>query len=473
MAGSRRKGPYSKFPATAHASLSGLAWPGLATQHGSHLLTLLYQLEQSQWWSPEQLRLHQFSQLAQVVQHALNTVPYYRKHRQAWGIDANWKLTPESFTASVPILTRAEVQEGGAEFHSNKVPESHGKIGDTFTSGSTGRPLRTLKTGLAEMIWQALTLREILWHRDFRLKLAIITMDEDKQGAYPDGAQYRDWGNFAAQTFETGPSCVLHVSTKIHEQVEWLLRMEPDYLFTRAGNAQALAQHCLREQIKFPTLRQFITFSDLLRPEARAVCKEAWSVPVVDIYSSAEVGYIALQCPESEYYHIQSESVYVEVLNEAGQTCAPGEVGQVIVTPLHNFAMPLLRYTSGDLAEVGECACGRGLPALRRIIGRTRSALALPNGEHVFPELQDLLIDLPMVRQFQIRRRERESLDVKLVVARELTESEAALLQGELERRFHYPFGIVISYHDELTRSKSGKFHDFKDDYKEANGNGG
>lgn len=473
MAGSRRKGPYSKFPATANSSLPGLAWPGLATQHGSHLLTLLYQLEQSQWWSPQQLRRHQFSQLAPLVQHAFNTVPYYRKHRQAWGIDANWKLTPESFTASLPILTRAEVQEGGAEFHSNKAPKAHGKIGDTFTSGSTGRPLKTLKTGLAEMIWQTLTLREVLWHRDFRKKIAIITMDEDKLGAYPKGNIVGNWGGFADQTFETGQSCVLHVSTKTHEQVEWLLRMEPDYLFTRAGNAQVLAQHCLREKVEFPFLSQVITFSDLLRPEARAVCREAWGVPVVDIYSSAEVGYIALQCPESENYHIQAESVYVEILNEAGQTCAPGEVGQVIVTPLHNFAMPLLRYASGDLAEVGKCACGRGLPVLRRIIGRTRSALALPNGEHVFPELQDLLIDLPMVLQFQIRRRERESLDVKLVAKRELTEDQAALLQAELERRFHYPFGIVISYHDELARSSSGKFHDFKDDYKEGDGNGG
>ena len=308
---------------------------------------------------------------------------------------------------------------------------------------------------------------------DFRMKLAIITMDEDEHGGYPDGAAYENWGSFASQTFETGPSCVLHVSTKIHEQVEWLLRMEPDHLFTRAGNAQALAQHCLREQIKFPALRQLITFSDLLRAEARAVCKEAWDVPVVDIYSSAEVGYIALQCPESENYHIQAESVYVEILNEAGQACAPGEVGQVIVTPLHNFAMPLLSYASGDLAEVGECACGQGLPTLRRIIGRTRSVLSLPNGEQVFPELQDLLIDLPMVRQFQIRRRERESLDVKLVVARALTENEAALLERELQRRFHYPFRIVISYHDELKPSKSGKFHNFRDVYEEGDGNGG
>ena len=466
MAGMLRRGPHSDFPATAHSSLAGLAWPGLASQLGTNLLALLYQLEQSQWWSEGQLQRHQLRQLAHLMQHAMTSTPYYREHRRAWGIGGEWQLTEQSFAAALPILTRAEVQQGGAAFHAATLPEGHGEIGDTFTSGSTGRPLKTLKTGLSEIMWQAITLREILWHRDFRLKLGVITRNEDAGGGYPDGVQSKKWRGFTGQAFITGPSCVLDVSTKIHQQVEWLARMKPNYLFTRAGNGQALAQHCLREKVEFPVLRQVMTYSDLLRPQARAVCKEAWGVPVVDIYSSAEAGYIALQCPESENYHIQSEAVYVEVLDEAGRICAPGEVGQVIVTPL-------LRYASGDLAEVGECPCGRGLPALKRIIGRTRSVLALPNGEHVFPELQDLLIDLPVVRQFQIRRCERESLEVKLVAARELTGNEAALLESELQSRFHYPVHATISYHDELTPSASGKFHDFRDYYGEGGGDDG
>ena len=81
MAGSRRKGPHFMFPATAQSTLSCLAWPGLATQHGARLLALLYQMEQSQWWSPGQLRRHQFRQLAPLIQYAFNNVPYYRNHR--------------------------------------------------------------------------------------------------------------------------------------------------------------------------------------------------------------------------------------------------------------------------------------------------------------------------------------------------------------------------------------------------------
>ncbi len=223
-------------------------------------------------------------------------------------------------------------------------------------------------------------------------------------------------------------------------------------------------------RVEFPALRQVATFSDLLRPETRAACREAWGVPVADTYSSAEIGYIALQCPESENYHIQSESVYVEIINEAGQAYAPGEVGRVIATPLHNFAMPLLRYHSGDLAEVGECSCGRGLPVIRRIMGRTRSTVTLPSGEQLYPSFQDLLIDFAMVRQFQIRRFERGSIEVRLVVTRPLTAGEVAAFEGEMHARFQYPFAVAISYHDELARSDSGKFHDFRDVYSERDG---
>ena len=76
MAGMMRRGPHSDFPATAHSSLAGLAWPGLASQLGTNLLALLYQLEQSQWWSEGQLQRHQLRQLAHLMQHAMTSTPY-------------------------------------------------------------------------------------------------------------------------------------------------------------------------------------------------------------------------------------------------------------------------------------------------------------------------------------------------------------------------------------------------------------
>jgi phenylacetate-coenzyme A ligase PaaK-like adenylate-forming protein len=195
----------------------------------------------------------------------------------------------------MPILTRAEVQAGGAAFHSKAVPKAHGSIGDTMTSGSTGRPLKTLKSSLAEMMWQALTLREILWHRDFRKKLAI-----------------------------------------------------------------------------------------------------------------------------------------------------------------------------GDFAEVGSCPCGRTLPALTRIMGRTRAMGTLPNGDQFYASFQDLLTGFDMIRQFQVVRRASEALEMKLVATRNLYPAEAERLSKILQKRFRHPFSVSFSYHDKIPRGAGGKFEDYKDETESA-----
>jgi phenylacetate-CoA ligase len=97
--------------------------------------------------------------------------------------------------------------------------------------------------------------------------------------------------------------------------------------------------------------------------------EEAWGVPVIFIYSRAEIGVMALQCPQNDHLHVQSENVRLEVLDDDNMPCQPGETGRVVVTPLHNYQTPLVRYEIGDYAEVGEaCSCGRGLPVLIRIL---------------------------------------------------------------------------------------------------------
>src|SRR5690606_42070577 len=112
----------------------------------------------------------------------------------------------------------------------------------------------------------------------------------------------------------------------------------------------------------------------------------AWQLEIKVIYSAEEVGYIAHQSPQDESYLVQAEHVIVEVLDADGAPCLPGEVGQVVVTTLNNFARPLIRYALGDYARVGgPAACGRGLPVLQDIRGRQRNMLRLPDGNRIWP----------------------------------------------------------------------------------------
>ncbi|MBR46059.1 MAG: hypothetical protein CMM31_06210 [Rhodospirillaceae bacterium] len=146
----------------------------------------------------------------------------------------------------------------------------------------------------------------------------------------------------------------------------------------------------------------------------------------------------------------------------------PGETGEVVIMPLRNWAMPLLRYAIGDFAEVGECSCGHGLPALRRIMGRTRSMVRLPNGDEFYASFQDLLTGFDMIRQFQVVRREAEALEMKLVAPRELAAEEAARLPEVQRERFRHPFAVSFSYVDDIARSEGGKFEDYRDETDSA-----
>jgi phenylacetate-CoA ligase len=154
----------------------------------------------------------------------------------------------------------------------------------------------------------------------------------------------------------------------------------------------------------------------------------------------------------------------IEVLGDDGTPCSPGEVGRVVITALHNFATPLIRYEIGDYAEVGEaCACGRGLPVLKRILGRQRNFLVLPTGEKRFPEARMILMDLaPEIRQFQLVQKTVENIEIKLAVTTPLANSKELQITHHLNEKFGHPFDYQFIYVEDIPRSANGKFEEFK-----------
>jgi phenylacetate-CoA ligase len=209
-----------------------------------------------------------------------------------------------------------------------------------------------------------------------------------------------------------------------------------------------------------------LTISEILAPGLRELCSQLWGVPIVDAYSTREAGYLALQCSDAEHYHLQSETVLVEILDPSGKACAPGEIGRVVVTPLHNLAMPLLRYEIGDYAEVGEaCPCGRGLPTIRRILGRRQNMLQLPDGSERWPLLSSSdigkLLAMAPISQYQFAQTHRDRIEVRLQTQRPLTPDEARDVVGWAQAKLGAAFRIELSFPAELPRTASGKFEDF------------
>jgi phenylacetate-CoA ligase len=258
---------------------------------------------------------------------------------------------------------------------------------------------------------------------------------------------------------------MLNIASTLDEQLEWLQHEQPDYLITFPSNLVALAKFCQERGAALPNLKQIMTVGETVTQTVRRAAREAWNLPVKDSYSSEEAGYLTMQCPDHEVYHVQSENVLLEVVDDDGRPCGPGEIGRVLVTSLHNFATPLIRYEVGDYAEVGApCACGRGLPVITRIVGRQRNRLVLPDGSSVFPYLgdhEDYIAITKSIKRFQLIQRSLDELENRLVVSEPLTAEQEARMRALMQRSLGHPYRITFTYHDDIPPSPRGKFEEF------------
>lgn len=431
----------------------GIAWPALPTAAGASMLAMQWQLEQSQWWTPEALLEQQFAQLREVLAHAIAHVPHYRHVPR----DILARLTPESFRRW-PILKKADIVGREPQLCTDAAPREHGRILTGSTTGSTGAPVRLAYTDVAQFQFHALVVRNQLWHKlDLSAKLCAI------KSQLEDGVQ-PVWSPVSAAAFRTGPAAMLSASNDTDLLLDWLIEERPGYVQSRPSTIHALLRRSL-ENGKVPTssLRAALVTGEPVGAGLRDLAREHWHLPLIDVYSCTEFGTLALQCPTHECYHLQSESSYVEILREDDTPCEAGETGRVVATTLHNFAMPLVRYELGDYAEVGPpCPCGRGLPVLNRVAGRTRNMAVDPQGRHFWPWFSaDEFLESAPVRGVQLVQHSPEEIEVRYIMDRALDSPEEEGIRLNLQKSLQYPYLIRFARVDALERTPGGKFEDF------------
>ena len=429
-------------------------WPVMVAPSDAQVLALQFQFNTTQWWTPEKLLAHQLRQAQVLIRHAARTAPFWKTRLAALRNLSPGKLSMTRLRA-IPPLTRADIQDAGAGLFSTAVPPAHGRPFVVRSSGSTGTPIVVRGTMLTQKMVSAFSMRGHLWHKR---DLAAKNVDIRTASAPGRKPKNRRWSPVPG----TGPSVRIDIALPIAEIFERVLAEDPVYLQTHPYTLLGLIERSRETGTKPESLREARTFGEALEPRIRAAAGDAWGVPVVDNYSAMEIGTIAHQCPENENLHVMAEGVLVEVLDDDGKPCEPGSVGRVVLTSLHNFAAPLIRYAIGDYARVGgRCACGRGLPVLERVMGRQRNLLVLPSGERRFAERHLADFTAAPYRQFQITQTALETIEVTLVVPRPWTAADEAALRNHLTRNYRHPFDFTIAYVDDIPRAPNGKYEEF------------
>ncbi len=412
-------------------------------------------LAETERWTAKRLAETQLRQATELVRYAQKLSPFHKNRLAEFVPEPGAVLTAEAF-ASLPLLSRDDVQTAKSSLFSAILPKGHGPTFDVHTTGSSGQPVHVRSTRYSSASNLAVTLRGHRWFgRDLGGANVTIKVVPGEHGR----SKVKGWA-----AGSTGPSFIYSNRIPVSQLYDWLLRDDPHYLQCHPSILQELIHRSLDIGVKPVRLRDVRSMGEILEPGLVALCQREWGVPVRDNYSCEELATLALTCLEHDHLHIQAERALVEILDDDNRPCAPGEVGRVVVTGLMNFATPLIRYELGDRAIAGApCPSGLGLGVIERIIGRERLPVVLPSGDRLFPVLDaEPLLLKGGVRQYQLVQTSVEEIDIKLVADDRLTDAAAAEISAHLQRNFGHPFQFNFDYVDEIPREPGGKFQIFK-----------
>ena len=435
-----------------------IAWPPIVRGEPAELAAMLALLDRTQWMKRRELIAQQYRQLAILVDHL------GRESKQFARRLADAKLAPNDLASEeglrrLPPLSRRDLQISPEELFCARIPNGHGPLGEGRTSGSSGEPVAIRRTSVNVLMWRAFNIRSQIWQStDFAGRTTTIRPQLTEYSEKPDrGAPIN-------QLFKTGPVQGIPMTTDIKRQAELLREFRPDNLIAYPTNLDHLCRYFAEHGDAPESLKFVYTIGETLSPQTREQALKVLGATVLDKYSSQEVGVIAAECPESGLYHIMSEGLIVEVVKEDGSPCRIGDSGKVLITDLHNFATPLVRYDIRDYAEVGgACPCGRGLPTLKRILGRARNLLIKPDGTRNWPLIGfHAFRDIAPILQYQFIQHDLQRIEMKIVTASPLSKAQENKLTGVIKKALGHDFNLDFSYFEgELPRSAGGKFEEF------------
>lgn len=410
------------------------------------------QLETSQWWSPTRLEALQAQRLRALLLHASEHVAYYRQLYARIGFDAT-RVTTVADLRQLPILRKAQINDHRAEF----CADAAGQLQRLTTGGSSGEPLifflgkQRISADVAAK-WRATR----WWGVDIGDREAVLWGSPIELHAQDLWRARRDrlMRSDLLPAFDLSP-------TRLDEYLARLRKQRPAMLFGYPSVMCLLVRHAQARQVRLDQLGVRVVFvtAERLYDDQRVLLAQAFAAPVANGYGGRDAGFIAHECPEGGM-HISAEDVIVEILDANGQPVPPGDSGAIVVTHLASGDFPLIRYATGDVGALDPqpCACGRGLPLLRRVEGRVTDFVVARDGTVMHGlALIYILRDLPQVRAFKIIQ---ESLDRTRVLLVSVDGVQPALrlsIVSQFRARLGQAVEIVIEEVATIPAEASGK----------------
>lgn len=407
--------------------------------------------ERSQWLDGRALETLQLAKLNALLTHCWARVPFLARYWRDAGLGPD-PLTRVADLARYPTIDKRLIADN---FEAMRARPAPGRVLTKTTGGSTGDPFRF------EYSEESYARRNAVMWRGYRWAGA-------------------DLGRRTAYVWSTGPPAG-KTPLKLRVYHRFFNRLMLDgFTLTEGGVARYLdaidtfgaavlvgyvsplvvmAEHMLARGRRLAGVRAVLTGAEMLHDDQRKLLRDAFGVPVFNTYGCREVMLIASECERQHGLHVAADHVLVETLDATGSPIA-GRPGQVILTDLHNYAMPLVRYRNGDVATSapGPCPCGRGLPRLARVEGRELDLIRTPDGRIVSGEFfPHLMKDFDGIREFQVEQLALDEVEIRLVCAPGLAGEDRRRLVDQVRHRIGGQVRVRLLEVDSIPRTASGK----------------
>jgi phenylacetate-CoA ligase len=411
-------------------------------------------LKSLEFSSRDELHRLQLRRLRSLLQHAYLTVPYYKRTFDAAGFKPS-QIENIADISKIPLLSKQDVRENVhfamfSDLHDKK--EMH-KIN---TSGSTGEPFVCYADKFQLEMRFATTLRALEmsgWKfGDRQLRLWHQTLGMSRTQAFKERLDAWFMRRHFIPAFEMSEDSLKSLIKTIEKKKPVLIDGYAESLNFIAIASTSRSKH---------SPRAVMSSAQQLTDSTRAQIENQFGAKVLDKYGSREFSGIAYQCLESQHHHVQDESYVLEVLVD-GRPAKVGEVGEVVVTDLNNFSMPLIRYRIGDMAiavDQTPCRCGRPHSQIGAISGRTQALISCTNGvwlpgtffAHFFKDFDFA------VQHYQITQETSEKFTLKLVPKSQFTDVVKGRIIDDLKAYTGQEQIIEVSLVDEIPLLKTGK----------------
>ena len=420
---------------------------------GKNLLQNINEYQHHLTWTPEQLKAHQWRELKKLLEHAFNNTSFYPELWAKAGIHSIDDIQSMADFEKLPLVTKDDIskhyQALVAANYSNNIKKA--------TGGSTGQPFRF------ELNTDSNTRREAIMWRGYgwlgaglgQKTLYLWGADigqPTKLKALKNNLYHTFYNRKMLNSFAMN-------ANNMHVYVDDINNYRPKALVSYVNPLYELSKYIIDKKLSVFSPNSILTGAEPLHDFQREVIEKAFNCEVYNTFGCREFMLMSAECKAQKNLHINIDHLVVETIDDNG-TVVTDISGNLVVTDLYNYGMPLIRYLNGDRATLVEspCSCNNPLPIMKSIDGRKLDIIKTPSGKKIPGELfPHLFKEFESITRFQVKQSKMSELNIAMIVSKALTKEELQKIKGEINKYAENELTLHLNFVDDIALTVSGK----------------